>query len=257
TNSVVTLAQSEELMQTLLSTSFSCLTYLRGLFVDENFYDEKFTVKSPGTNTSFDSSQGYVSSSQKSRDAIRIKKLKRGVSSEGDLFLDWIERGVFDAFHRKYLKALMFTIYLNSQKPSEIVELYTFSFSYNNKDNMLLQTEGRIVSVLQEFYILVTNQPFLISPLDIRRDIQALIRKFIMIVQSLAPLPERRFLSMKLVYNESAPEEYQPPFFRDCSNETDTQFMVHQNEDICTLKAGCVDAGFHAISVNVASIVDS
>lgn len=84
---------------------------------------------------------------------IKVKKIKRGYSDEADKLLDYIVRvlqlcpcshlivvslplpiqelGVQDALDKSYLKSLIFAIYLDPEKPNDIIECYTFNFSYS------------------------------------------------------------------------------------------------------------------------------
>ena len=42
TKTSITSIQSQKLLQTMLTMSFGCLAFLRGLFPDENFVDQRF-----------------------------------------------------------------------------------------------------------------------------------------------------------------------------------------------------------------------
>jgi HORMA domain len=43
---------------------------------------------------------------------FRIMAVRRGFSSEGDLLLDYLEKGVFHALEKQYLKSFVLALYL-------------------------------------------------------------------------------------------------------------------------------------------------
>lgn len=88
-----------------MSTSFSCIGYLRDLFEEKNFTDH------------------YLCD-------LTLKRLSRGISSEADTFLDWIEQGIFDALDKKFLRCLYLGIFVDPANPKDIIEWYTFKVSY-------------------------------------------------------------------------------------------------------------------------------
>lgn len=152
-------------MQEVILTSLSCLAYLR------NFFEEKCFI-----NTTFC--------------GVSIKQLKRGNSTESDRFLDWLERGVFDALHHKYLKSLVFGIYLDESLPTKVSETYTYDFTYDH--DSVNNTES----------------------------VSKLIRTLCTLTQTLQPLPNIKYLTLKLFYNKTTPIDYEPPMFRKASNHT-------------------------------------
>lgn len=82
--------------------------------------------------------------------------MRRGYSGEADQLLDWLvwffpvctwektiensriilkEIGIFDALKLGYLKAVQLAIYVDKEHPDIIVESYTFSFSYRDRND--------------------------------------------------------------------------------------------------------------------------
>jgi len=115
TTTHVNLGQSQQLVRSLLNVGFGCITFLRGLFPDENFSEERI---------------GLSSASNHTKSGIRVKKLQRGCTPEGDQLLDWIEHGVFDAMEKRFLRSVVFGVFLDPEKPYDLVESYTFNFAY-------------------------------------------------------------------------------------------------------------------------------
>ncbi|KAK9235434.1 HORMA domain-containing protein [Lipomyces kononenkoae] len=223
--------QSQELVQTFISAAFGCITFLRGLFSDDNYIEERFIG-------------GSATTPLNPRDYVRLKKLKRGLSDQADLFLDWIERGIFDALEHKYLKAVLFGIYLDPRHPTDVAETYTFNVAYrddNAPDLEITDDRGEKISVG------VTYD-------DARKTLQQMMRRFITLTQTLPPLPDDRYLTIRLLFDESCPPDYQPPGFKDASDDRELQFSLEDGEQIDRQDAGTLNAGWHTVSLKIASL---
>lgn len=220
--------QSQKLIQTMLTMSFGCLAFLRGLFPDENFIDQKFVPEK--LNKNYDRQK--ISS-------IRIKTLLRGKSAEADLFLDWLEKGVFPTIKLQYLKAMSLGIFVNEKKPNELLEDYLFSFNYENNGVAIKVNESESISLL-----------------DSRKMVQQLMRRFIIITQSLDPLPEQRFLTMRLLFNESAPKDFQPMLFKDVSLEPKSTIKIPSSTNLDAYGVGSLITNHHSVSIKILSLVD-
>lgn len=92
-------------MKHLISTSFSCIGYLRDLFEEKNFTDHFLCD-------------------------LALKRLARGMSPEADTFLDWIELGIYDALDKKYLRTIYLGIFIDPDDPKNVLEWYTFKVAY-------------------------------------------------------------------------------------------------------------------------------
>lgn len=146
-------------MQELLHATFSCISYLRDLF-DENSYQDQIFCN------------------------VTIKSLKRGISAHSDKFLDWLEKGCFDAIAKKYLKSLTIGIYLKEEFPRRVSEIYSFDLKYEMNEE--------------------TNA----------ESISKLVRTLCLLTQSLQPLPRVKYVTLKLFYNSNTPIGYEPPYFK-------------------------------------------
>ncbi|KAK9350854.1 HORMA domain-containing protein [Lipomyces doorenjongii] len=223
--------QSQELVQTFISAAFGCITFLRGLFSDDNYIEERFIG-------------GSATTPLNPRDYVRLKKLKRGLSDQADLFLDWIERGIFDALEHKYLKAVLFGIYLDPRHPTDVAETYTFNVAYredNAPDLEITDDRGEKITVG------VTYD-------DARKTLQQMMRRFITLTQTLPPLPDDRYLTIRLLFDDSCPPDYQPPGFKDATDDRELQFSLEDGEEIDRQDAGTLVAGWHAVSLKIASL---
>lgn len=60
----------------------------------------------------------------------------------------------------------------------------------------------------------IPGKPKLVSENDAKRQVQKLIKALIVTTQSLDELPRRRFMNIRLYYNDSCPSNYEPPLFK-------------------------------------------
>ena len=75
--------------------------------------------------------------------------------------------------------------------------------------------------------------------------------------RSLDPLPEKRFLTMRLMFNDNAPIEYQPILFKDATRDPKCSIRVPQESSLDTFSVGSLDTSHHKIGVKVLSLADS
>lgn len=231
TRTSITCEQSQKLIQTMLTMSFGCVAFLRGLFPDDNFVDQRFVPNKfePGYDPKDPTCKN---------DSIRVKTLTRGKSSRADLFLDWIDKGATDAIRKGYLKSLSFSVFLDRNDPTNLQEVYTFFFDYKNDDVRLSIND-------QE------NEQ--INLLDSRKMMQRLMKRFIIITQSLEPLPEEKYISMRMLFNDKCPKDYQPPYFKDASSEPSVFLKAPKNTTVDEYSAGSINTSFHNIQLKVLS----
>ena len=82
------------------------------------------------------------------------------------------ETGIFDALRRGYLKAVQLAIYVDDKHPDIVVESYTFSFTYREKD------DGPSISLK------VTDiHGHGVTANDANKNLQLMIRRLIVITQ--------------------------------------------------------------------------
>lgn len=230
----ITTEQSQKLIQTMLTMSFGCLAFLRGLFPDDNFVDQRFVPEKIDKN--------YNKSKAPSNNSLRIKTLRRGCSSEVDVLLDWLEKAVFKSIKLKYLKALSLGIFLDENHPTDLLENYIFEFEYDKNDNVHMKLNDE-------------NEP--ISLLNSRKMVQQLMRRFIIITQSLEPLPQKKFLTMRLMFNDDCDPEYQPYLFKDATFEESATLKLPKSMDMESFKVGDIKNPCHTVSVKVVSVPES
>lgn len=204
--------QSQALVKDLLSISLNCITFLRNVFSDENYIDKKFICSErPDVKSSF----------------VKTKHIVAGISKEADMFINWIECGVNNSLGLQYLLALQFAIYIDEDQPEKLSETYIFKFDYINGNILFGVNDDEKCEPLPE--------------LSAREKVQQLIKRLIVLTQTFGPLPEKKHISVRLLFNEKCPKNYQPSFFKDASNlesPTITVDAENSRNDIGTLNTG-------------------
>ncbi|KAJ3294952.1 DNA binding protein [Borealophlyctis nickersoniae] len=217
TQAIPTQAQSLNLVRNLLGTTIGAITYLRMLFPEENFKDT-------------------------SLNGMALKSLVRDYSIEADELMDWLEKGCYDALEKQYLKTMIFGIYLDPDNPDKLVESYTFQFSYPEKDLWCVTIDA----AGKETFRLKTRN-------EIMSATAVMLRRLLILTQTLKPLPENAYVTMKLYYyDEVTPLDYEPPFFQ-AGDDTKKFYFETKPEKI---KIGQVDTPHHAVNLQVQTASD-
>ncbi|KAI9065377.1 HORMA-domain-containing protein [Trametes sanguinea] len=267
---VITSQQSLQSIQTLLRAGLGCITYLRNLLPSDNFSESYLTSSAPDTLSSQPSMSGNSFSSADGRrnvSGFKIMTVTRGFTEEADRLMDYLESGIFDALQKQYLRSFVFAIYLDDQDPNNIVEAYTFNFSYCKvpgsnsavpvmslgEDMMNLSLSG---SRSQDPVADAARRGKVPTLGEVKRSLKALIKNLIQATTQMDALPRRRFATFKLFYYENTPEDYEPPHFRAGDAQRDKWFMsTHEKGEVperCSV--GSVQTGYHAVDVKVTSV---
>lgn len=244
TKTEITTEQSQKLLQTMLTMSFGCLAFLRGLFPDDIFVDQRFVPEKVEKN--------YNKQNTSQNNSIKIKTLIRGKSAQADLLLDWLEKGVFKSIRLKCLKALSLGIFL--EDPTDLLENYIFSFDYDEENNVNINVN---LSGNKKGSKNADPENETISLLDSRRMVQQLMRRFIIITQSLEPLPQKKFLTMRLMFNDNVDEDYQPELFKDATFDKRATLKVPTNLDNDAFDVGTLNTKHHKVALSVLSAATS
>ncbi|KAK9729532.1 hypothetical protein K7432_000214 [Basidiobolus ranarum] len=211
--------QSSTLVKKLLQSSLGCITYLRALFPEENYFTENIGKASE----------------------LSIKQIKRGFSAEGDTLIDWMEKGCYHALEKKYLRSVILGIYLDPNEPTNLAETYTFDITYpeEGETNITITKDNEEIMRFK-------------SKGEIKKASQQLLRRLILLTQTLKPLPDNRFITMKLLYYDVAPSDYEPPLFR--PEDPDKRFVFEVEPE--RIDIGEVETPYHSLNIKVATISD-
>lgn len=241
----------------MLSASFGCVTYLRGIFPDDTFCEQRYNVNQATQKSGQPGGQSADASQ-------RLMLIQRDCSPEATELLDYLvstctssgqvltfkEHGVFDALDKRYLQSVVLSISLDKSNENNVHECYTFQISYS---------EGKLPSLLVQDNKRGMSTASL--PLDAaKRSMSQLFRQLIMMTQSLAPLPESvdRLLSIRLFFTDTTPDSYQPPGFRASTVNDAAKFVTRfQHERPHDQEIGSINTGFHACTLKIATIGDA
>ncbi|KAK6541283.1 DNA binding protein [Orbilia ellipsospora] len=249
--------QSQKLIQELISAAIGCVTYLRGLIPESSFCDMKYGTaleesrpQARGLITCHDSARARA----KKESGTRIKSIQRGRSQEADTLLDWIEKGVFSALDKGYLRAFQLAVFLDPENPDLIQEAYTFSVGYQARGNgeCGAAAEGIAISDIilnGESYACASE---VLDATQIRRSVKALIRRLIVVTQNLDLLPENRYLTIRLYHTPDTPEDWVPPLFTSSFGKQ-LWFDSKPNKSLNDEIFGTVETNAHSIQIRVTS----
>ncbi|GAA5835284.1 hypothetical protein JCM9279_004495 [Rhodotorula babjevae] len=262
------IADAPSAPKVLLEAGIGCVAFLRGLLPEDSFEDFKLLAPRPPASRTSSSKAMTDDDKAKSNAAssVRVKKLKRGASVEADKLLDYLELGATEAIEKGYLHQLVFAIYLDPDQPTNLVESYTFTFTYetdaegNKRPELVVQDQLSGLVISSTTNLASTEAPR--KEGDVKRQVQQMIKNLITSTQVLDELPRRRFLNVRLFYTKETPASYEPPHFRPVPADAPGYILatpsVADPPDFGTL--GNVSTGFHGIalhSVSIAHLLDT
>ena len=252
--------QSLAVCQALIKNSLSCIAYLRNIFQEDHFSrDQMYKVpirvvtrnqKSPGIHLH---SILYAISRRFTCSLIcGFITILLSMYLEVCQFVDWIEKGCFDALERGYLKSIVLGIYTDKHRPTEMVESYTFQITYHDDLSPQLHLSSHSNSRNNK----LSGDIGSLGGEDLEKGTVQLLRTLLIMVQTLAPLPDERYLTMKLhYYDDRTPADYEPPLFRRGCGEAESVFYF--NEEPMKLRIGRVEASHHAVDLRVYTLADT
>ncbi|PVG04477.1 hypothetical protein CPB86DRAFT_693520 [Serendipita vermifera] len=174
-------------------------------------------------NTPSDSPAPWSQSSSNESKSSRYKimTVKRGFSQEGDEILDYLEKGAFDALEKQYLRRMVFALYIDKEDPQNVVEAWTFDFTYHQIQGtslrvpMLSMTDSSQSDYRASTDTLKRAQIEVRAPTlgEVKSSIRNMVHKLVAITQTLEDLPKKRFATFKLEYYPHTPDDYEPPLF--------------------------------------------
>ncbi|XP_070023591.1 meiosis-specific protein ASY1 isoform X2 [Nicotiana sylvestris] len=225
--SEITEQDSLLLTRNLLRIALFNITYVRGLFPEEYFSDKSVPALE-----------------------MKIKKLMP-MDAESRRLIDWMEKGVYDALQKKYLKTLLFCVCETIDGP--MIEEYAFSFSYSNSDSQEVSMNVNRIGMKKggTFKCNLTTE---ITPNQMRSSACKMIRTLIQLMRTLDKMPEERTILMKLLYyDDVTPADYEPPFFRSCTEE---EAVNPWAKSPLKMEVGDVNSKHFVLALKVKSVLD-
>ena len=207
----VSAQESLVLVRNLMRCSISTIAYLRNVFPDENFADRTMS-------------------------GVNLKSLLPN-SEETQLVIEWLEKGVFDALQKQYLRVVSFVV-LDEAK-DQVLENYDFKVKYPSSGPQLsMQANGSGNAATSPVQ---TKE-------EVARSIRVLLRRLITLTQSMAELPDERVITMRVRFDPSTPKDYQPPFFSEASEAAKKQ-MLRGEDGRVDLKLGAIHTLYHSMDL--------
>ncbi|KAJ4961594.1 hypothetical protein NE237_021504 [Protea cynaroides] len=215
------------LTRNLLRIAIFNISYIRGLFPEKYFNDKSVPALE-----------------------MKIKKLMP-MDAESRRLIDWMEKGVYDALQKKYLRTLLFSVCEAMDGP--MIEEYTFSFSYSNSDSQevsmnINRTGNRKGATFK------SNTTADITPNQMRSSACTMVRTLVQLMRTLDRMPEERTILMKLLYyDDVTPADYEPPFFRSCTEQEANSSWVKKP---LKMEVGHVNSKHFVLALKVKSVLD-
>ncbi|XP_047962578.1 meiosis-specific protein ASY1-like isoform X1 [Salvia hispanica] len=225
--SEITEQDSLLLTRNLLRIAIFNISYIRGLFPEKYFNDKSVPALD-----------------------MKIKKLMP-MDAESRRLIDWMEKGVYDALLKKYLKTLLFCVCEAVDGP--MIEEYSFSFSYSSSDSrevsMNISRSGT-----KKGGTFKHDSTTEITPSQMRSSACKMVRTLMQLMRTLDKMPEERTVLMKLLYyDDVTPMDYEPPFFRGC---TDEEVCNPWMKDPLKMEVGKVNSKHLVLTLKVKSVLD-
>ncbi|KAL3337400.1 hypothetical protein AABB24_029849 [Solanum stoloniferum] len=162
-----------------------------------------------------------------------------------------MEKGVYDALQNKYLKTLLFCVCEAIDGP--MIEEYAFAFSYSSSDSEEVSMNVNRVG-MKKGGTFKSNSTTEITPNQMRSSACKMVRTLIQLMRTLDKMPEERTILMKLLYHDDVtPTDYEPPFFRGC---TDEEALNPWTKNPLKLKVGNVNSKHLVLALKVKSVLD-
>ncbi|XP_024319344.1 meiosis-specific protein PAIR2-like isoform X3 [Brachypodium distachyon] len=215
----------------LLHIAIYHICYIRGLFPEKYFNDK--SIPALGQDQA----------------NMKIKKLMP-MDANSRRLIDWMEKGVYDALQKKYLKTLLFCI---CEEEGPMIEEYAFSFSYPNSNGeevvMILSLTGN-----EKTTATFKSNAAEVSSDKMRSSACKMVRMLVSLMRTLDQMPDERIIVMKLLYyDDVTPEDYEPPFLKGCA---DNEPVYKWNENPLKMVVGNVNSKHLVLALKVKSNVD-
>ncbi|KAF3433073.1 hypothetical protein FNV43_RR24175 [Rhamnella rubrinervis] len=216
------------LTRNLLRIAIFNISYIRGLFPEKYFNDKSVPALE-----------------------MKIKKLMP-MDAESRRLIDWMEKGVYDALQKKYLKTLLFCVCEAVNGP--MIEEYAFSFSYSNSDSQEVSMNINRTGNKRQGGTFKCNSTSEVTPNQMRSSACKMVRTLVQLMRTLDRMPEERTILMKLLYfDDLTPADYEPPFFRGCTEE---EARNPWTKSPLKMEVGNVNSKHFVLALKVKSVLD-
>ncbi|GFZ21143.1 DNA-binding HORMA family protein [Actinidia rufa] len=160
--------------------------------------------------------------------------------------------GVYDALQKKYLKTLLFCVCEAVEGP--MIEEYAFSFSYTSSDSQEVSMNINRTGNKKQGGTFKCNSKTEVTPNQMRSSACKMVRTLIQLMRTLDRMPEERTILMKLLYyDDVTPADYEPPFFRSC---TEQESHNSWTKNPLKMEVGNVNSKHFVLALKVKSVLD-
>ncbi|KAG9312996.1 hypothetical protein JVU11DRAFT_6434 [Chiua virens] len=191
--------------------------------------------------------------------------LKRGFTNEGDRILDYLEKGIFDAIEKQYLRRFIFAIYLVSRHFKPLLQRLTRLKYYKAAGTDTIVPIMSLGDKLSKMSLRGVDRDPAVDALkqgrlptlgDVKRSLKLMIKTLVTAIQQMETLPKCRYGNFKLFFNDNTPDDYQPPYFRaDDVNSNRWFFTTHRTAEVPeSTRIGKLETGWHGVSMKVVSV---
>ncbi|KAG8954498.1 DNA binding protein [Tulasnella sp. 424] len=248
---IMTFNDSVGYVKQSVRSSLGTIVFIRGLFPEKSLNNVHLMFRAEGE-----------------RDiAYMVKQLSKEATGDAKRMYDYIENGICDAIEKQYLSSFVFAIYLDRDDPQNIVEAYTFNFSYREVPGQA----GRVPTMDLSMRVEDTSQepgsgqqqakqastaPMGRSSLEVAMNLRKLLRTISTSTSVMDCLPRKRYATFKLYYTPETPEEYEPPGFAAVDpEEARLYFATHHSEEVPDREVyGGIETAYHSVDIKVASL---
>ncbi|XP_028173716.1 uncharacterized protein LOC114362485 [Ostrinia furnacalis] len=197
-------------MKQLTVIAVSTITYLKNAFPEDSYSMENFG-------------------------GLKLRILKKKCKDDLAHFLSTALTQAFEAFDKKYLHQLALCFYEDECKMENLIEYHVFEYTYND-DGVTMSVSSKTRDSGK------THARYTFD--GVRERTVHLIRACVVIMQTCQQhLPETYDVSLRLYYNEDAPEGYQAPGFN-AAAEADDHLEPTLRD---TIKLGWVETPYHRV----------
>ncbi|KAH8730857.1 HORMA domain-containing protein [Phaeosphaeriaceae sp. PMI808] len=245
---LVTIKESQTLVQTLVMDCVSSLTRSRYMFPPQ-CYEQRF-VSYTDSKTSKPTTQKDRASEPQGQALLPQGRsffaLKRGSATRVDRLIHLMEHGVLDAIKHGFLKAIRFAIFEHPDRPDDRLEEWTLAISYS----VDASTGVRVMSGVN---LSAAQQGKNITITQAKNSLGRFMQDLATYTFFLPQLPDVVQMTIELDFLKDTPADYCPPDFG--ISESDASHFPDTDEwENITVPIGKMDTGPHRVSLVVAHL---
>ena len=193
---------------------------------------------------------------------IKVPLLKTESTDSGaKLFHSWLNKGVFAALDKGYIQRVYLNVHSDDPKRTDnrdnIVEQYSFTISCNSKEGQKgmfelahipdkTSDDGKMKMQNINGRVGESN----VKRAEVKKMLRSMLRRLTLITASHEDLPDNRWITMTIVYNDTAPEEYEPEAFESADADELSKFQFAH----LGLNCGSANTGHHTIALKIRSL---